>query len=82
MEIFLERFFGSTVRRFIGHIWILLVARTPVVFGSVRLPIAQAHPAKVVLATVALHMITAAVLLYANLALGTHLEMGFNEFKR
>jgi hypothetical protein len=37
-------------------------------------PVTQAHPAKVVLAPVALHMIAATILLYTNLALGTNLK--------
>jgi hypothetical protein len=40
----------------------------------VRFPVTQAHPAKVVLAPVALHMIAATILLYTNLALGTNLK--------
>jgi len=35
----------------------------------VRLPVPKAHPAEVVLATVALHVVAAAVLLNANMAL-------------
>lgn len=44
--------------RFVGDIWILFVTGTFVVFTSMRLPVAQAHPAKVVF--------TIKTLLYAN----------------
>lgn len=73
MEIFLERLFGPGVRRFVGHVRVLLVSRATVVFRSVGLPVAQTHPAKVVLTTVALHVVAPAVLLYADLTLGAHL---------
>lgn len=33
--------------RFVSDIWILFVTGTFVVFAAMRLPIAQAHPAKV-----------------------------------
>jgi hypothetical protein len=40
-----------------------------VVLGAVRFPVAEAHPAEVVLAVVALHVVAAAVLLDADAAL-------------
>lgn len=62
--------------RFMGDVWILPISRALVVFGTVRLPIAQAHPAEVVLARVALHVVAATVLLDANVALGTVFGVG------
>lgn len=54
--------------RFIGNVRILFVARTLVVLGAVRLPVADAHPAEIVLTVEALHVIAAAVLLDADVA--------------
>lgn len=71
MQILLQCFAGLSVGRLIGNVWILFVARTLVVLGAVRLPVAHAHPAKVVLAVEALHVIAAAVLLNADVALRT-----------
>lgn len=60
---------------FVGNVRIFLVPRTFVVLRPMRLPIAKAHPAEVVFAVKALHMITAAVLFDANVTLGTVLRV-------
>ena len=39
-------------------------------------PVPQTHPAEVVLAVIALHVVTAAILLDADIALGTVLGVG------
>ena len=39
-------------------------------------PVPQAHPAEVMLAVVALHVVTATILLDTNITLGTVLDMG------
>lgn len=59
------------MHRFIGNIGILLVARALVVLRSVRLPVADAHPAEIVFAIEALHVIAAAVLLNADVTART-----------
>ena len=73
VQVLFERLLGPCVGRLVSHVRVLLVARAAVVLGAVRLPIAKAHPAKVVLATVALHVIAPSVLLYTDLALGAYL---------
>ena len=74
MEVFLERLLGSSVRRFVSNIGIFLVTRAAVILGAMGLPVAQTHPAEIVFASIALHMVTASIFLYTNLALGTHLN--------
>jgi hypothetical protein len=69
VEVFLEGFPGLGVRRLVCYVWIVLVAGALIVLGAVRLPVPKAHPAEVVLTTVALHVVAAAVLLDANMAL-------------
>lgn len=70
MQILFECLARLHVHRFVGNIGIVLVAGAFIIFGAVRLPIAQAHPAEVVLTIEALHMIAAAVLLDAYVTLG------------
>ena len=74
MEVFLERLLSSSVRRLIRNVRILLVTRATVVLGAMSLPVAKTHPAEIVLAAIALHMVAASIFLYTNLALGTHLK--------
>lgn len=64
------------VHRLVGNVRVFLVPRALVILGTVRLPVPQAHPAKVVLAVEALHVIAAAVLLDADVTLGTVLGVG------
>lgn len=61
---------------FVGNVRIFLIPRTFVVLRPVRLPIAEAHPAEVVLAVEALHVVTAAVLFDANVTLRAVLRVG------
>lgn len=70
MEVFLECLSSLRVGAFVGNVGVFLVAGALVVLGSVSLPVPQAHPAEVVLAMVALHVVAAAVLLDADIALG------------
>lgn len=71
VQILLQRLARLYVHRLVGDIRVLLVARALVVLAAVRLPVAHAHPAEVVLAVEALHVIAAAVLLDANVTLWT-----------
>ena len=64
------------MHRLVGNVWVFLVPRALVILGTVRLPVAEAHPAKVVLAVEALHVIAAAVLFDADVTLGTVLGVG------
>lgn len=64
------------MHRLVRYVWILFIPGTFVVFGAVRFPVAQAHPAEVVLTAKALHMITAAVLFDAYVTFGAILCMG------
>ena len=57
------------------NVGVFLVARTLVVLGPVRLPVPETHPAEVVLAVKALHMIAAPVLLDADVTLGAVLRV-------
>lgn len=66
----------------VRNIWIFLVARTLVVLGTVSLPVTETHPAKVVLAVEALHMIAAPVLLDADVTLGTVLRVRTDVVRR
>ena len=75
MEVFLEGLFSSSVRGFVSDVGILFVARTAVIFRTVSLPVSQAHPTKVVLTSIALHVIASAILFDAYLALWTHLTI-------
>lgn len=70
MQIFLERFARLSMHRFVCNVRILLVPRAFVIFGAVQFPIAQAHPAEIVFAAEALHVIAAAVLFDAYMAFG------------
>ena len=54
-----------------GNVWVLLVAGALVILRAVSLPAAQTHPAEVMLTVAALHVVTAAILLYTDVALGT-----------
>lgn len=54
-----------------SNVWVLLVARALIVFGSMGLPATQTHPTEVMLAVAALHVVTAPILLYADVALWT-----------
>ena len=67
MEVFLESFPRLSVDRFVGNVGVLFVSGTFVILRAVGLPIAQAHPAKIVFTAVTLHMVTAAILLDANI---------------
>lgn len=58
-----------------SNVRILLVTRTFIVFRTMGLPIAKAHPAKVMLTIEALHMITSTVLFDANVTLRTVLRV-------
>lgn len=58
------------------NVRVFLVPRALVVLGTVRLPVPQAHPAKVVLTVEALHVVAAAVLLDADVTLWTVLGVG------
>lgn len=58
-----------------GDIRIFFIPRAFVVLRTMCLPISEAHPAKVVLAVEALHVITATVLLDADVTLGTILRV-------
>jgi len=52
-----------------SNIGVFLVARTLVILRSVCFPIAEAHPAELVPAVVALHVVAAPILLNADMAL-------------
>lgn len=82
MEVFLESFSSLCMGRLICNIWILLVPGALVVLRPVSSPVAQAHPTEVVLAVVALHVVAAAVLLDANIALGAVLGVGRDVVRR
>ena len=56
---------------FVGNVGVFLVAGALVVLGSVSLPVPQAHPAEVVLAVEALHVIASPVFLYADVTART-----------
>lgn len=71
VKIFLQGFSRLGVNGLIGNVRILFVARALVVFRSVALPVPKTHPAKVVFAVVALHMVTSSILLNANMTLWT-----------
>jgi len=64
------------VHRLVGNVGIVLVAGALVVLGAVRLPVAQAHPAEVVLTIKALHVVAAAVLFDADVTLGAVFGVG------
>lgn len=70
MEVFLESFSGLSMGRLICNIWVFLVPGTLVVLRPVSSPVTQAHPTEVMLAVVALHVITTTVLLDTNITLG------------
>lgn len=61
--------------RFVGYVRILFVTGTLVIFRSVSFPVSKAHPAKVELAVVALHVVATPILFYTYVAVGTVLRM-------
>lgn len=50
-----------------GQVGVLLITAALIILGAVRLPVAETHPAEVVATRAALHVVAAAVLLYADL---------------
>lgn len=56
---------------FILNVGILLVPRTFVILGTVRLPVAQTHPTKIMFTIKALHVIAAAIFLNTNMTFRT-----------
>ena len=70
VQVFFECFAGLCVNGLVSDIRILFVPRAFVILRSVTFPVTQTHPAEIVLATEALHMIAAAVLLNAYMTLG------------
>lgn len=59
----------------VGQVRVYFVAAALVILGAVRLPVTKADPAEVMSACATLHVIAAAILLYADLALGTVLQV-------
>lgn len=66
MEVFLKSLSGLSMSRLVSNVRVLFIPRTLVVLGAVSLPAAEAHPAKVVFAVIALHVVAASVLLDTN----------------
>lgn len=62
--------------RVVRDVGVFPVARALIVLGAVVPPLAEAHPAEVMAAGVALHVVAAAVLLDADLTGGAVLERG------
>lgn len=62
--------------RFVGYVRVLFVAGTLVIFRSMSFPVSKAHPAKIKLAIIALHVIATSILFYTYVAVGTVLRMG------
>jgi hypothetical protein len=62
--------------RLICYVWIVFVTGTLVVLRAMSFPVTKAHPAKVMLATVALHVIAATIFLNANMALWALKQQG------
>lgn len=71
VEVLLESLTGLGMGRLMGNVWVLLVAGTLVILRAVSLPAAKTHPAEVMLTVAALHVVTATILLYADVTLGT-----------
>lgn len=71
MQILLQSFSSLSVNTFMSNIRVFLVSGAFIILTAMGLPIAQTHPAKFMLTVVTLHVIAAAVFLYANVALWT-----------
>ena len=54
-----------------SNVWIFFISRAFVVFRAVCFPVSEAHPAEIMFAIIALHVIAATILLYADVAFGT-----------
>lgn len=65
-----------------SNIGIVLVPRALIVFGPMLLPVAEAHPTEIVLTVVALHVITTAILLDDDVALGAVFRVRRNVIRR
>ena len=65
-EILLQGFPCFGMNWLMNDIWIFFVTWTLVVFRSMCLPVPQAHPAKILFAIEALHMIAPSILLDAD----------------
>lgn len=76
VKVFLEGFASLGVGGLVGDVWVFFVAGAFIVFGAVGFPVAQAHPAEVVFAVVALHVVAAAVLLDTDVAFGAVFGVG------
>lgn len=66
------------MNRLIRYIWIVFVPGTLIILRTVRLPITQTHPAKIMFAIVTLHVITTSIFLYTNVTLWAVFGIGTN----
>jgi len=71
MKIFLESFSRLRMNALVRDVRILLVTRAFVILATMCFPISKAHPAKVMLTIVTLHMIAATILFYADMTFWT-----------
>lgn len=71
VEILLQCFSSLRVNTLVRDVWIFFVTRTLVILTTMCFPIPKAHPAEVVLTIVALHVIAATILLYADMTFWT-----------
>lgn len=58
------------MHRFVCNVWIFFVSRALIIFGTVRLPVTQAHPTEIMLTTEALHVVAAAIFFDAYVTFG------------
>lgn len=70
MQILFKSFSGLGMCWLMRYVRVLFVPWALIVLWPMGLPVSEAHPTEVVFAVVALHMVTAARLLDANVTLG------------
>lgn len=71
VKVLLESFSRLRVNALVCDVRIFLVTRAFVILATMCFPISKAHPAKVMLTIVTLHVIATTILLYADMTFWT-----------